>query len=94
MAKVTSKYQVTVPKLIAQQYGIHPGDDIQWIPAGEAIRVLPGGKTMPAEDRDAKLRLFDKATERHRRRASIPKSKPLGNRGWTREELYNRGRPR
>ncbi len=94
MAKVTSKYQVTVPKLIAEQYGIHPGDDIQWIPAGEVIRVLPAGKPVPAEDRDAKLRLFDKATERHRKRASSSKSKPHGNRGWTREELYDRGRPR
>lgn len=94
MAKVTSKYQVTVPKLIAEQYGIHPGDDIQWIPAGETIRVLPPGKPILAENRDAKLRLFDKATERHRRRASIPKSKPQGNKGWTREELYGRGRPR
>ena len=94
MPKVTSKYQVTVPKLIAEQYGIHPGDDIQWVPAGDAIRVLTAGKAMPAEDRAAKLRLFDKATERHRRRASISKSKPHGNRGWTREELYDRGRPR
>jgi AbrB family looped-hinge helix DNA binding protein len=94
MPKVTSKYKVTVPKRIAEQYGIHPGDEIQWIPAGEAIRVLPAGKSMPAEDRDAKLCLFDKATERHRRRASRSKSKTQGNRGWTREELYDRGRPR
>ena len=34
MAKVTSKLQVTVPKAIADHYGIRPGDEIQWIPAG------------------------------------------------------------
>jgi bifunctional DNA-binding transcriptional regulator/antitoxin component of YhaV-PrlF toxin-antitoxin module len=85
---------VTVPKVIAEQYGIHPGDDIQWIPAGEAIRVLPPGKALPAEDRNAKLRLFDKATERHRKRANIAKPKRQENRGWTREELYDRGRSR
>ena len=31
MAKVTSKFQVTVPKLIAQQYNIRPGDHIDWV---------------------------------------------------------------
>ena len=34
MAKVTSKYQVTVPKKIADAYHISPGDDIDWVPAG------------------------------------------------------------
>ena len=41
MAKVTSKCQVTVPKAIAQQYGIRPGDDIDWVAAGDVIRVIP-----------------------------------------------------
>jgi hypothetical protein len=34
MAKVTSKYQVTLPKGIAEQYNIRPGDHIDWAPAG------------------------------------------------------------
>jgi AbrB family looped-hinge helix DNA binding protein len=29
MGKVTSKLQVTVPKAIAQRYGIRPGDEIE-----------------------------------------------------------------
>jgi AbrB family looped-hinge helix DNA binding protein len=31
MAKVTSKYQVTVPRTIAERYNIRPGDDIDWV---------------------------------------------------------------
>ena len=44
MAKVTSKLQVTLPRAIANQYGIRPGDDIQWQPAGTVIQVVPPGK--------------------------------------------------
>jgi len=40
MPKVTSKLQLTVPRAIADQYGIRPGDELQWIAAGEAIRVI------------------------------------------------------
>ena len=92
MAKVTSKYQVTVPKVIAEQFGIHPGDEIQWIPAGEVIRVIPAGKPLATDDRN-KLELFDQATERHRKRSGAIKTKrPDRSRGWTREDLYVRGR--
>lgn len=95
MARVTSKYQVTVPKVIAEQYGIQPGDNIQWVPAGEVIRVVPAGKSAATEYREDKLRLFDQATERHRRRLSAAKTKRRPRaRGWTREDLYVRGRSR
>ena len=40
MAKVTSKLQVTVPKALAERYGIRPGDDIRF---EEARREHPGG---------------------------------------------------
>jgi bifunctional DNA-binding transcriptional regulator/antitoxin component of YhaV-PrlF toxin-antitoxin module len=33
---------VTVPKAIADEYGIKPGDEISWTPAGDAIRVETG----------------------------------------------------
>ena len=33
MAKVTSKLQVTIPKAIAEQYGIKPGDEIEFRPS-------------------------------------------------------------
>ncbi len=41
MSAVTSKTQVTVPKALAQQYGIRPGDEIRFEEAGEITRVVP-----------------------------------------------------
>jgi len=94
MAKVTSKYQVTVPKTIADQYCIRPGDDIDWVAAGDVIRVLPGGSQAAPEDRESRLRLFDQSTERLRKRTLVRMKKPPHDRGWTREDLYRRGRSR
>lgn len=93
MAKVTSKLQVTVPKAIADQYKIRPGDEIEWIAAGEVIRVVRAGKASASENPVARVRLFDQATDRQRMRSGG--QKPLsGGRGWTREDLYGRGRTR
>jgi len=98
MSKVTSKRQVTVPKEIADQYGISPGDEISWQPAGDTIRVIPPGEVRKPLDREARLRLFDQATERQmeretQRRATEPDTdKPPDDRGWKREDLYDRGR--
>ena len=107
MAKVTSKLQLTVPKAIADQYGIKPGDELEWVPAGDSIRVelvrrkARAGGQLTAEER---LALFDdnmkradqfqaKELEEARNRPSASASQ---KRGWTREELYNddRGLPR
>ena len=95
---MTSKLQLTVPKTIADQYGIRPGDDLQWLPAGEVIRVVPSGrrrKRQQARIVKERLELFDKATERQRRRekASHNSEGPAktGERGWKREDLYRRG---
>jgi len=71
MRKVTSKLQLAVPIAIADQYGIRPGDELQWIAAGEAIRVIPAGKNnLNEQERTVKerLELFDQATQRQRRR--------------------------
>ena len=95
MAKVTSKLQVTVPKSLAQRYGIVPGDDIRFEAAGETIRVVPPAAEPAGKDLDvaARLRLFDVATERQRVRQSMRQKARATSRGWTREELYDRGRP-
>ncbi len=94
MAKVTSKLQVTVPKALAERYAIRPGDEIAWEAAGDVIRVVPG-RRRAAPGIAARLRLFDKASERQRRRnRSFPRRPPAPGRGWTREELYDRGRAR
>jgi len=92
MAKVTSKYQVTVPRKIADAYAIRPGDQIEWVPAGGVIRVIPPGKRAAILDRESRLRLFDQATERHARRSAAPGVPEPANRGWIREDLYGRGR--
>jgi AbrB family looped-hinge helix DNA binding protein len=94
MAKVTSKYQVTVPKAIADEFKIRPGDEIEWVAAGEVIRVIPPGKGLVPEDQESRLRLFDQATERLRRRPARRQNKRSRGRGWRREDLYTRGRSR
>jgi AbrB family looped-hinge helix DNA binding protein len=94
MAKVTSKLQVTLPKALAVELGIRPGDEIEWSAAAGAIRVTPvkGKKNLNVTSR---LELFDQSTyrqearEKKHRRSTDRKSV---KRGWTREELYRRGR--
>jgi AbrB family looped-hinge helix DNA binding protein len=93
MARVTSKYQVTIPKAIAERYGIKPGEDIDWLPAGEAIRVVPQSDRRHEPDRARRLDLFDRATERQRDRehAGTAPTAKARDRGWRREDLYERG---
>ncbi|MBI3183335.1 MAG: AbrB/MazE/SpoVT family DNA-binding domain-containing protein [Myxococcales bacterium] len=93
MGKVTTKLQVTVPKSIAERYGIRPGDELEWLPAGESIRVLPARATKPTVDLKARLALFRAAMQRQRRRQAGRRAARPASRGWTREELYDRGRP-
>jgi AbrB family looped-hinge helix DNA binding protein len=93
MSKVTSKLQVTLPKALADQFDIRPGDEIDWEPAGDAIRVVPAGVVPADVDREQRLRVFDAATRRQaeRQAGARPRRKAGGDRGWTREELYRRG---
>lgn len=91
MAKVTSKYQVTIPKSLAEQHRIKPGDDIEWSSAGEAIRITPR-KNMQRPSIAERLKSFDEATARLKR-VQKHRSRLKGDRGWTREDLYkHRGR--
>jgi AbrB family looped-hinge helix DNA binding protein len=107
MPKVTSKLQLTVPKAIADQYGIRPGDELEWVPAGESIRVelvrhkAKAGHELTTEER---LALFDANTKwlDELQAEQLKEAKAKGTsltretRGWTREELYEdeRGLPR
>jgi AbrB family looped-hinge helix DNA binding protein len=92
MSKVTSKLQVTIPKAIADRYRISPGDEVQWVAAADSVRVVPAKALKGPLSAAAKLRLFDAATKRQRLRQS-PSSPaaPTADRGWTREELHDRG---
>ena len=97
MSRVTSKLQVTVPKVIAERYGIRPGDQIDWVPAGDAIRVVPPARRMRCskETRARRLALFDQATERQQERQRGQKRRARGmDRGWRREDLYRSDRTR
>jgi bifunctional DNA-binding transcriptional regulator/antitoxin component of YhaV-PrlF toxin-antitoxin module len=96
VSKVTSKLQVTLPKALARQYRIAPGDEILWVAAGDAIRVEPARTRPRSETPAARLRLFDRATERQHERdtSKKPRVREPKDRGWTREELYQRGRSR
>jgi len=94
MAKVTSKLQVTVPKAVADRYGIRPGDEIEWLASGDMIRVIPPGKQIKPMSPAERLRRFDLATVRQRKRNTRPHAVSAQNRGWSREDLYHRGRAR
>jgi len=102
VAKVTSKLQVTLPKTLAAQYGIEPGSDIEWQAAGDVIRVLPASVQRKTLSKVERLALFDAATARQKQRqrgrkkakATRGSTSPSKARGWTREELYDRGSTR
>jgi AbrB family looped-hinge helix DNA binding protein len=92
MARVTSKLQVTIPKVVADRYGIEPGQEIEFLPAGEAIRVIPHAAQESQSDRERRLGLFDRATERQRvRQREWKRRSRAAERGWRRDDLYGRG---
>ncbi|MHB8719041.1 MAG: AbrB/MazE/SpoVT family DNA-binding domain-containing protein [Candidatus Dormibacteria bacterium] len=94
MARITSKLQVTVPKAIAARYGIRPGTEVEWLPAGDAIRVVPTETPRRAANLSRRLALFDAATKRQRDRQVGQAPLHGDDRHWTRDELYQRGSPR
>lgn len=95
MSKVTSKLQVTIPKAVADRYGIAPGDEIEWVAAADSVRIVPAKALKRTMDTATRLRLFDAATKRQRRRqAQQPTPNSTSGRGWNREELYGRGHAR
>jgi len=94
MSKVTSKLQVTVPKAVADRVGIRPGDRLEWAVTGSEIRVRVPSRGVSGLSVPARLALFDQATLRIRRYGRGRRSVTAPSRGWTREELYARGRSR
>lgn len=98
MSKVTSKRQVTIPKELADRYRIEPGDEIEWVPAGDEIRMIRAGASRSGRLGVAqRLAIFDRATSRRDERATGSDAEPIeeaeaAGRGWTREDLYERGR--
>ncbi|REJ83873.1 MAG: AbrB/MazE/SpoVT family DNA-binding domain-containing protein [Acidobacteria bacterium] len=93
MAKSNEQMQVTIPKALAERYGISPGDELELEPAGRDILIRVGrrGPLVPLATEE-RLRIFDQATARQRRRDQRLGS--LGDRpadrGWKRGDLYDR----
>jgi AbrB family looped-hinge helix DNA binding protein len=95
MARVTSKLQITLPKALAERFGISPGDEFEWEAAGDVIRIVPARAPRPEVSIEDRLRRFDRAEKRQRKRERDgPAPAPSEARGWTRDELYRRGRSR
>ncbi|MFA5205389.1 MAG: AbrB/MazE/SpoVT family DNA-binding domain-containing protein [Lentisphaeria bacterium] len=102
MSKITSKFQVTIPKAVAQAYQLRPGAELVFEPAGDGIRIrLPQReKRRPGLGTVAwRLKLFDAILARqkeHNRHLLESGGQNQGktDRDWTREGLYDRGLPR
>jgi AbrB family looped-hinge helix DNA binding protein len=92
--RVTGKYQITLPKRLVDAFGIRVGDEVELVAAGDAIRIVPANAVRSELSMEERLRLFDEATQRAKKRAKGRKLPPATERGWSRDELYDRGRAR
>lgn len=95
MSKVTSKLQLTLPKRLAEQYGIQPGDEVEFQAAGDCIRLVPASRATSGQrsvSQEERQRLFDEDTawQREREKHMTILTKPGAGRGWSREEIYDR----
>jgi len=92
MAKVTSKLQFTLPKKLAEQVGISPGDEVDVSLAGEGLRIVPIGRiTPPGLSTAERLRLFREASTRQIERDQAFAGLASPSRDWSRDEIYTRG---
>lgn len=91
MATLTSKYQLSLPKAVAQKAGLSPGDELDCELAGDVIRVRRRQAKTAARSTTDRLTLFDLATERQERR-NRTNSDRATERGWSRDELHERER--
>ena len=95
MTRVTGKFQITLPKRLVDSYGIRVGDEVEIVAAGESIAIVPARTLVPVLSAEERLRHFDQATRRQEARQSNDQRRgPAKDRGWDREELYGRARPR
>jgi len=94
VAKVTGKFQITLPKALVDQCGIQVGDELELRSVGRSIQI---DSRMPVDAtrlRQERLSHFDRATRRQDARRIAARTGKGRSRGWTREELYVRGRAR
>ncbi|MFL6604013.1 MAG: AbrB/MazE/SpoVT family DNA-binding domain-containing protein [Steroidobacteraceae bacterium] len=94
MTRVTGKFQITLPKRLVDAFGISVGDEVEVVAAGDTIHIVPANAVRSGLSTQERTRLFDEATQRVKARVK-PQKPPLAtDRGWTREDLYDRGRTR
>ena len=93
VAKVTGKFQITLPKALVDRYGIRVGDELDLRPIGGSIQIARR-VTPKASELGERLAQFDRATLRQRTRQRTRSLARSRARGWTREDLYVRGRAR
>jgi AbrB family looped-hinge helix DNA binding protein len=94
MAKVTGKFQITLPKALVDRCGIRVGDELELRLVGRSIQIdrrTTRNASQPHRDR---LAHFDRATTRQRTRQKTRSLVQARSRGWTREELYAHRRTR
>ena len=90
MPRITSKLQITIPKRLAEQVGLAPGDEVEFLAAGDGIRMVPAGKSKVGGLSTAeRLRLFRAATERQQAR---DKARPVERSSALRAGAAGRGR--
>ena len=90
MAKVTRKLQITIPKALADRAGIRAGQDIAWYADEGGLRVVPVADGPSELSPVERAREFMRIVAEHRRPAS-PGVDRSADRGWMREDLYDRG---
>ncbi|TAK41320.1 MAG: AbrB/MazE/SpoVT family DNA-binding domain-containing protein [Betaproteobacteria bacterium] len=90
MSKVTSKYQVSIPKALAEKTGLRIGDVLTWEASAGSLRARIATVPAPRLSVQDRLRLFDAATARQTARERTRRPARGKGRGWTREDLYTR----
>lgn len=94
MSKVTGKYQITLPKAIATACRIRVGDDLHLQAVGDAVLIRRAGAETERPKVSERLAHFDGTTRRLAARRRPKRKTQAQQRGWTRDELYTRGRAR
>ncbi len=95
MSKVTSNLQITIPRTLADRYGIRAGDEVRWEVREAGPLMLPerSARARPAPaERAARFR---EAVDRVRSlQADVRPASPRADRGWTRDDAHGESRAR
>ena len=94
MTLITGKFQLTLPKRLVDAFGIRVGDEVELVAAGDVIEIRPVRGKRRAFSTEERLHYFDEATRRQESRNARREPALDDDRGWRRDDLYDRGRPR